>query len=106
MALNKLHLTGPLARAARALVKTSAAHTAEAAGLSAKQLRSFEKGRVALSEEEKASLRAALEQLGAMFIAEGPNGRGQGVRLKFSKSGAKRVATWESEGGLAADDDV
>lgn len=106
MAKNTLHLTGSLARAARALVKTSAAHTAESAGLTVKQLRDFEKGRNSLSKEERASLRAALERLGAMFLADGAKGRGHGVRLKFSRLGTKRLETWEGEGGRPGEDDV
>ena len=106
MAKYTLHFTGHLARAARALVETSAADTAEVAGLTIDQLREFERGNAALSPEESAALRSALEQLGAMFLADGPNGRGYGVRLKFSRVGSKRVSTWEGEGGAAGEDDV
>ena len=106
MAEYTLHFTGSLARAARALVETSAEHTAEAAGITVEQLREFERGNTALSADDAAALRAALERLGAMFLVDGPKGRGHGVRLKFSRVGTKRVETWEGEGGLAADDDV
>lgn len=106
MASYELHFTGHLARAARALVETSAEHTAAAAGLTHDQLREFERGNISLSDAECAALRAALERLGAMFLADGPSGRGYGVRLKFSRVGTKRVETWEDEGGLAGEDDV
>ncbi len=99
-------LTSRLARAARALVGTSAAHTAEASGLTRQQLRDFEKGRAALSPDERIALRTALEGLGAVFLADGPKGRGYGVRLKFSRVGKKRVEAWEDEGGRPGDDDA
>lgn len=51
-----------------------------------------------------AALRAALEQLGVEFIP--PNGGGEGVRLKFSPSEVRRIATLEGEGGIVADDDI
>lgn len=106
MTKNKLTLTGHLARAARALVEMSAADTAEAAGLSEARLRDFENSRVAMSPRELDALQLALENLGAYFIHDGPDGRGHGVRLKFSTEKTRRVETWEGEGGLAGLDDV
>lgn len=106
MTENALELTGRLARAARALVGVSAAHAAEAAGLEREELRAFEKDRGGLSPDRTRALRLALEELGAFFIADGANRRGHGVRLKFSAEKARRVETWEDEGGLPAEDDV
>jgi hypothetical protein len=106
MTQNTMHLNGSLARAARALVATSATYTADAAGLTRRQLRDFEKGRGTLDEAQLASLRHTLERLGAFFLADGANGRGHGVRLKFSEDKTERVENWEGEGGLAGDDDV
>ncbi|MGO3146571.1 MAG: XRE family transcriptional regulator [Leucobacter sp.] len=99
-------LTGHLARAARALVGTSATDTAAAAGLTRRELRDYEKSRFPLSVEQRQSLTIALEQLGAHFVADGVDGRGHGVRLKFGAEKTARVESWEGEGGLAADDDV
>lgn len=106
MTQSTLPFTGHLARAARALVETSPGDTAAVAGLTIDRLREFERGRGTLQPEEADALKAALEGLGAVFLADGPGGRGYGVRLKFSVAGTKRLETWEGEGGLAADDDV
>lgn len=106
MTESTLTLTGSLARAARALVKTSSTDVASAAGLAAKDLREFEKGRAVLTAAQLAALQTALEGFGAVFLPDGPEGRGHGVQLRFSRVGARRVETWEGEGGLAAEDDV
>jgi hypothetical protein len=42
--------------------------------------------------------------VGAQFIWE--NGGGLGVRLKFNRSEAKRIANLENEGGVVGYDDV
>ncbi|MFC5338316.1 XRE family transcriptional regulator [Leucobacter denitrificans] len=106
MSKEPLPLTGNLARAARALVGVSAADAAEAAGLTRRQLRNFEKSLFPLTIDQRIELRSALERLGAHFVSDGNGGRGHGVRLKFSASKTERVESWEAEGGLAADDDV
>ncbi len=106
MTKDSLPLTGNLARAARALVGVSAADTAEAAGLTRRQLRDFEKHLAPISLDQRIALRVALERLGAHFVSDGNGGRGHGVRLKFSSSKTERVESWEAEGGFAADDDV
>jgi hypothetical protein len=49
-------------------------------------------------------MRKALEDNGIRFIPD--NGGGEGVRLKFSRSEAKRISTLEGEGGIVANDDV
>lgn len=106
MSTNTIQLTGQLARAARALVGISSTHTAAEAGISRKRLRNFEKGQGSLGSEQLAALRLALESHGAVFIADGEDGSGHGVRLKFSAAKVEKIESWESEGGLAADDDV
>ncbi|NUL46425.1 hypothetical protein F7P69_14650 [Cellulosimicrobium funkei] len=47
----------------------------------------------------------ALERLGALFIAEDEH-TGYGVRQKFNSVKAKRLETWEGEGGPAYEDDI
>ena len=97
-------LTGYLARAARALVETSATTTGQYAGLTRAQVRDYERGRIVLTDQQR-----ALEQLGAVFIHDGENpglGEGAGVRLKFTMEKVRRIEAWEGEGGPAYDDDV
>lgn len=106
MSTHTIQLTGQLARAARALAGVSSTHTAAEAGLSRKQLRDFEKGNDSLDPEQLAALRLALENHGAVFIADGLDGRGHGVRLKYSAAKVEKIESWEGEGGFAADDDV
>lgn len=106
MSTNTLQLSGSLARAARALTGVSSTHIAEEAGLSRKRLRNFEKEQGALTSTQLEALRVALENHGAVFIADGDDGRGHGVRLKFSSAKVEKIESWEDEGGLAADDDV
>ncbi|MCO5162980.1 MAG: XRE family transcriptional regulator [Mesorhizobium sp.] len=97
-------LTGPLSRAARALVELTREQLATQCGLDGEAIRAFERGLGDLDKAQRARLKAALEAAGAVFIPE--NGGGVGVRLKFTRSEARRIATLESEGGIAADDDV
>ena len=103
------NLTGYLARAARALVETSATTTGQYANLTRAQVRDFERGHIDLTDGQKTALIHALEQLGAVFIADGEQpgaGDGAGVRLKFTTEKVRRIETWEDEGGPAYDDDV
>lgn len=97
-------LTGPMSRAARALVELTREQIAAHSGLDAVAIEAFERGLRDLNDDEKANLAATLEKAGAVFIPE--NGGGAGVRLKFTRSEARRIATLEGEGGLAADDEV
>lgn len=97
-------LTGPLSRAARALVELTREQLATQCGLDAEAIRAFERGLGELDARQKAGLQAALEAAGAVFIPE--NGGGAGVRLKFTRSETRRLSVLESEGGIAADDDV
>ncbi|MCR5855475.1 XRE family transcriptional regulator [Mesorhizobium sp. J428] len=97
-------LTGPLSRAARALVELTREQLATQCGLDAEAIRAFERGLGELDARQKAGLQAGLEAAGAVFIPE--NGGGAGVRLKFTRSETRRLSVLESEGGIAADDDV
>ena len=102
-------LTGYLARAARALVETSATTTGARAGLTRSQVRDYERGRIHLTDDQLTALKDALESLGAVFIADDEDpgaGSGVGVRLKFSAEKTSRIETWEGEGGPAYEDDV
>ncbi|WP_026926720.1 hypothetical protein [Granulicoccus phenolivorans] len=98
-------IPGDLARSARALTQVSYAMVAEAADLSAQRLRAYEQGDGTLDAEENLRLRRALEEFGALFVAEDERA-GYGVRKKWSESTTQRVETWEGEGGLAGDDDI
>ena len=106
MGRGKLPLTGPLARAARALVEVSTSEIAGEAGVSKDALRDFERGLGMLSSSERKAVRRALERFGAHFVADGKGGRGHGVRLKFSAAKVQQLEEWEDEGGFAASDDV
>jgi len=97
-------LTGPLSRAARALVELSREQLAGQCGLEAEAIGLFERGLSGLDVAGKARLKAALETAGAVFIPE--NGGGVGVRLKFTRADARRIAVLEGEGGVVASDDV
>jgi len=97
-------LTGPLSRAARALVQLTRERIAARSGLAVEAIEAFERGLGDLGEDEKARLASALEAAGAVFIPE--NGGGAGVRLKFTRSETRRIATLEGEGGVVADDEV
>ena len=97
-------LTGPLSRAARALVELTREQLAGQCTLDAAAIGAFERGLADLDDAGKARLRSALEAAGAEFIPE--NGGGVGVRLKFTRSEAGRIAVLEGEGGIVASDDV
>ncbi len=99
-----MSITGPQARAARALVEWPRDHVARLSGLTAEALEAFESGKVHPGPEAAARLRAALESGGAVFIEE--NGAGVGVHLKFNSRDARSVNRLENEGGPVGDDDV
>lgn len=92
-------------RAARALAGIGCAELAEASGLPLSRLETFERGQADLSESDGRQLRTGLEKLGAVLIAEDEWG-GAGVRLKFGAEQARRMGTWEAEGGTPGDDEV
>lgn len=94
-----------LARAARALTQVSYAVVARAADLEPERLHGFERGHGTLNSDESHRLRRALEDLGALFIAEDEQA-GYGVRQKFNSVKSRRLETWEDEGGPAYEDDI
>ncbi len=97
-------LTPPLCRAARALTEISRPSLARASGVDEATIEAFERRLATPGEPSLAMLKAALEEFGAVFIPE--DRRGAGVRLKFTESERKRLATLEGEGGIVAADDV
>jgi len=98
-------MTGSQARAARALVQWPRDHVACLAALDDAALADFEAGRADPGEDAKARLRHALEEGGAVFIAEDGDG-GVGVRLKFTARDVRAINRLEGEGGPVGDDDV
>ncbi|MGO7015673.1 helix-turn-helix domain-containing protein [Rhizobium leguminosarum] len=97
-------INGSQCRAARALIDFSRERLAISAGVSIESISRFESKLTEPTDEEVSALQAALEQAGAVFISD--NGRGIGVRLKFTRSDAKRIAILENEGGIVAPDRV
>lgn len=97
-------ITGPQCRAARALVELSRERLASLANVDSDTIEVFERKLGTPSDDDKLALKRTLEDSGAVFIEE--NGGGVGVRLKFNRSETRRIATLESEGGIAARDDV
>lgn len=97
-------ITSSQCRAGRALAELSRDLLAKRAGVDALVIENFERR---LHEPEPAEIEAiarALEDKGIVFIPE--NGGGVGVRLKFTASETRRIATLENEGGISAEDDV
>ncbi|AOP55093.1 MAG: XRE family transcriptional regulator [Brevibacterium aurantiacum] len=102
---NEQIFDGPLARAARALVRVSVKDVASKADVKKSELRDFEKGRDDLTELQEHRIREALEEFGAKFVHDESQG-GYGVRLKFNRAKVRAIERWEDEGGTAAEDDV
>lgn len=98
-------MTGPLCKAARALVEIDRARLAAASEVDAAVIEAFERKISTPSNTVIETLQAALESLGATFIPE-EGADGAGVRLKFSRSVTRRLSTLEGEGGPVASDDV
>jgi len=97
-------ITGSQCRAARALTELTRDRLASLSGVESAVIEAFER-RIELPDDAAIEmLQATLERAGALFIAE--NGGGIGVRLKFTRSEVKRLATLENEGGISALDDV
>lgn len=97
-------ITGPQCRAARALVEFTRERLAQLSGINAETIEHFERKIGSPSDEQIKLLQDTLEKVGAQFIWE--NGGGIGVRLKFNRSEAKRIANMENEGGVVGYDDV
>lgn len=98
-------ITGPMCRAARALVEVSRERLSGASKVEAAVIEEFERKISAPKDSDIEELQAALEELGAVFIPE-RGADGAGVRLKFSQTVSKRVAALENEGGPVASDDI
>ncbi len=98
-------LTGPLCKAARALVQVSRAKLARRAGVPRNVLESFERALHTPDSTSLAKLQATLEELGAVFIPE-EGANGAGVRLKFSRSITDRLRVLVDEGGPSSTDAV
>jgi hypothetical protein len=99
-----MSISGPQARAARALAEWPRDHVARLSGLDIDALRAFEVGKIHPGEAAVARLRAALESGGVIFIDE--NGAGAGVHLKFNSRDARSIRRLENEGGPVGEDDV
>lgn len=99
-----MQITGPLCRAARALVQWPRAQLASESGVKAKKIRAFETGDVDPGDGAMASLRRALEAAGAVFLDE--DDLGAGVRLRFTRRDVKQLRRLEGEGGAVGEDDV
>ncbi len=97
-------ITGSQCRAARALIDFSRDRLATSSGVSVQTIVHFERKLDEPTDAEVSALQSALENAGAVFISD--NGGGIGVRLKFTKSEAKRIAILENEGGIVAPDRV
>lgn len=97
-------ITGSQCRAARALIDFSRERLGISADVSVETIVRFERKLAAPTDGEVFALQTALETAGAVFIPD--NGGGIGVRLKFTRSEAKRIAILENEGGIVAPDRV
>ncbi len=98
-------ITGPLCRAARALVEVSRSKLAANSSVDKRVIELFERGIDIPQDATIDALQRTLEELGAIFIPE-EGSQGVGVRLKFNQSITKRIGILEGEGGITAKDDV
>ena len=99
-----MEITGPLCRAARALVRWPRTQLANESGVAKSDIRAFETGDVDPGAEAKAALKHALEAAGAVFLTE--DDLGAGVRLRFTARDVKQLRRLEGEGGAVGEDDV
>ncbi|MGE6784012.1 XRE family transcriptional regulator [Ensifer adhaerens] len=97
-------ITGPQCRAARALIEISREMLSSFSGVDEETILRFERKLETPGDAVILSLKHTLENAGAVFLPEGE--RGIGVRLKFTRSEARRLSILESEGGLVGDDEV
>lgn len=97
-------ITGSLCHAARALVEVSRRKLALVSGIDEKVITDFELRLARPDEATVRTLKECLEDLGAVFLDE--DHRGAGVRIKFTESERRRIATLEDEGGPIRHDDV
>ena len=105
--MHRCPITGRLISAARALVGVSQEDLAKASGIPPATMTQMEaEGSAMITSESHAdAIRRALEDFGAVFIAEG-GGFGAGVRLKFRRDDAQQISRLETEGGIIDSDDV
>ncbi len=99
-----MQITGPLCRAARALVQWPRTQLANVSGVAKADIRAFETGGVDPGPEARTALKHALEQAGAVFLDE--DDLGAGVRLRFTAKDVKQLRRLEGEGGAVGEDDV
>jgi len=99
-------ISGRLIAAARALTGIGQADFAHAAGISLEALSIMEAGGSALlrSDQDTEAVNRAFAHFGVIIIDES-DGMGAGVRLKFTRQDAKRIARLEGEGGIVGSDD-
>lgn len=97
-------ITGAQCRAGRALAELSREMLAKLSKVDASAIEHFERKLDMPDAKGIAAIAAALGEAGIVFIPE--NGGGVGVRLKFTASEARRIATLENEGGTVGLDDV
>lgn len=98
-------ITGPLCKAARALVQVSRSKLARRTNVQIEIIEMFERGLHTPDRATLAVLQKSLEELGAVFIPE-QGSNGAGVRLKFSNSVTDRLRTLVDEGGPSSTDAV
>ena len=94
-------IAGSQCRAARALVEVTRGKLSLRSGVDEAVIHDFERK---IDKPDEQTIETALEELGAVFIAE--NGGGIGVRLKFTAVEARQIARLEGEGGIVANDRV
>lgn len=97
-------ITGAQCRAARALVEWTRDKLAKNSDVDATIIEAFERKIDIPGQDVCDMLQTALENAGAVFIAE--NGGGVGVRLKLNRSEVRRIAVLENEGGIVGTDAV
>lgn len=86
-------IAGSQCRAARALGEVTRAKLSLRSGVNEAVIQDFERKLDRPDDKTIMALQAALEELGAVFIAE--NGGGIGVRLKFNGAEARQIARLE-----------
>lgn len=96
-------ITGPICKAARAIVQVSRPKLARRSGVDVNVIEMFERILQKPDDATIATLQRTLEELGAVFIPE-EGSNGAGVRLKFSSSVTDRLRTLAAEGGPAPSD--
>lgn len=97
-------ITHAQCRAGRALAEISRDILSKLSGVDAEVIGNFERKLEKPDADTRLAIRRALEDAGVVFLPE--NGGGVGVRLKFTASETKRIATLESEGGIVGHDDI